>query len=292
MEIPNGVWLWHRRMDKNLYLLLEINPGVDQDTIEAAYRRLALRYHPDLNHSPDANLRMQDINAAYAILHNPQKRADYDRQARNIPHRAPSRPVYQPRNYTTPRPARPVQPPPPRPSAPSYHTTPPTETAATPAEQIIIFYLDENPYAFTIQDVETVLMAKNIQPQDNSPRFVEGILEVRRSFVPVIDLRRHIGVPARQGADTRVILANLHGERVGLLVDSIENYVVVPSGSISFPRSMGYDTYAPFIRGFARVGFRVVILLDLAGLLTTEQKEVLLKYCSTLRTLSPTVDVH
>jgi len=46
--------------------------------IEAAYRRLARMYHPDLNPSPDAVPMMQRINEAYAVLHDPNKRSAYD----------------------------------------------------------------------------------------------------------------------------------------------------------------------------------------------------------------------
>ena len=90
---------------KNLYTILQIEPGVSQDAVEMAYRRLALRFHPDLNHSREATLVMQEINLAYATLRSPQKRATYDktipksaaqpaRQRENVPIRpAPSKPV-------------------------------------------------------------------------------------------------------------------------------------------------------------------------------------------------------
>ena len=46
--------------------------------IEAAYRRLARKYHPDVNRSPDAELRMRELNAAYEVLRRPDQRAAYD----------------------------------------------------------------------------------------------------------------------------------------------------------------------------------------------------------------------
>ncbi len=64
--------------DLNYYDLLQVSPKAETEIIEAAYRKLALRYHPDHNSSPQATGMMQALNAAYATLKDPQRRADYD----------------------------------------------------------------------------------------------------------------------------------------------------------------------------------------------------------------------
>ena len=61
------------------YEILQVHSSAEAIVIQAAYRRLARKYHPDHNKSPDATSRMQRINAAYEILNNPDKRAEYDR---------------------------------------------------------------------------------------------------------------------------------------------------------------------------------------------------------------------
>ncbi len=69
----------------NYYALLGVEPGVSQQEIKAAYRRLARQYHPDVNpDNPAAEERFKQINAAYEVLGDPHKRASYDqRQAAN-----------------------------------------------------------------------------------------------------------------------------------------------------------------------------------------------------------------
>jgi len=62
----------------NYYELLEVDRRASLDVIEAAYRRLALRYHPDRNTAPGALQTMQQINEAYAVLRDPVKRQQYD----------------------------------------------------------------------------------------------------------------------------------------------------------------------------------------------------------------------
>ncbi|HEY7295546.1 MAG TPA: J domain-containing protein [Dehalococcoidia bacterium] len=70
--------------DEDYYETLQVSPRADAEVIEAAYRVLARRYHPDRNRSPAATARMAQINAAWETLRDPRRRAGYDR-ARRIP---------------------------------------------------------------------------------------------------------------------------------------------------------------------------------------------------------------
>ena len=65
---------------KTYYQILQVNPAASPEVIEAAYRRLARIYHPDVNHAPNAMLQMQAINEAYACLSDGVKRRTYDVQ--------------------------------------------------------------------------------------------------------------------------------------------------------------------------------------------------------------------
>ncbi len=60
------------------YAVLQVSPTAEAAVIEAAYRQLARLYHPDVNRAPDAKERMQALNAAYEVLGDPQRRAEYD----------------------------------------------------------------------------------------------------------------------------------------------------------------------------------------------------------------------
>jgi hypothetical protein len=62
-----------------LYQLLQLDPSADPDVIDAAYKRIALKYHPDRDKSPEAVERMQLINEAKRILSDPALRERYDR---------------------------------------------------------------------------------------------------------------------------------------------------------------------------------------------------------------------
>ena len=75
---------------EDLYAILHLHPSAHPDVIQAAYRRLALLYHPDKNLSSETTETMATINRAYAVLSDPEQRAKYDRrrEAWADPHRS------------------------------------------------------------------------------------------------------------------------------------------------------------------------------------------------------------
>lgn len=97
------------------YSILQVRAQDERATIESMYKKLCKKYHPDLNPSPDAESRMKDINCAWEVLRDQDKRQVYHREwlRRNAP-----APPKAPRHYAAP-PPRPQPPPkPPRPAPP------------------------------------------------------------------------------------------------------------------------------------------------------------------------------
>ena len=65
-------------MAKSLYETLEVSEKASADEIKKAYRKLARKYHPDVNKDPKAEEKFKEINAAYEVLSDPQKKQQYD----------------------------------------------------------------------------------------------------------------------------------------------------------------------------------------------------------------------
>ena len=63
---------------RDYYEILGIKKGASEDEIKKAFRKLAKKYHPDVNKAPDAEEKFKEINEAYEVLSDPQKRANYD----------------------------------------------------------------------------------------------------------------------------------------------------------------------------------------------------------------------
>jgi len=70
--------VFRRTGDKDYYAILQVDPRAEPEVIEAAYRRLSRKYHPDVNGRPGAGQRMAELNEAFEVLSDPGRRAAYD----------------------------------------------------------------------------------------------------------------------------------------------------------------------------------------------------------------------
>lgn len=255
------------------YLVLEVDPYADQETIEAAFRRLALLFHPDLNRSEEANSRMQLINEAYSVLRQPAKREKYHREW-VIHHSATA--SNQRVSFSTS--ATYSQ------SRTSYSPPPPAQPTSAQAsavvdadEQMLVFYLENSAYGICLEHLQGVVMMLPISEEPRMPRFMEGTIKTRGMTVPVMDLRRFFGMPTIPVTrDTRILLTNIGGElSVGLIVDSVGSFISVPHSAIERPPAITADGGINFIRGIAKNGFQLIVMLDPLNFFSPEQREAL-----------------
>src|SRR5271157_1281343 len=65
-------------MEKDYYDVLGVSKSATKDQIKDAYRKLVLKHHPDVNKDPKAQAKMQELNEAYAVLGDSEKRSQYD----------------------------------------------------------------------------------------------------------------------------------------------------------------------------------------------------------------------
>jgi molecular chaperone DnaJ len=72
-------------MSEEYYETLGVSKDASQEDIKRAYRSLARKYHPDVSDDPDAEEKFKDVNAAYEVLSDPEKRSMYDRYGKDIP---------------------------------------------------------------------------------------------------------------------------------------------------------------------------------------------------------------
>lgn len=150
--------------------------------------------------------------------------------------------------------------------------------ALSPTVSLVVFRMHGEDFGTDIANVVEVLEYREPVHVPRAPDFVEGVVPVRDSVLPIIDLRKRMEIPCgAPTADTRLIVVLIDDERVGLLVDSVLEVVHVTSDQVSAPPAFFRGVSAEYLQGLARVGERLVIVLRLERILTSQERIALLR---------------
>jgi purine-binding chemotaxis protein CheW len=145
--------------------------------------------------------------------------------------------------------------------------------AAVPQVQLVTFRVGGEEFGLDVFAVHEIIRYAGVTPVPRAPEFVEGVLNVRGTVVPVVDLRRRFEVAERPfDEETRIVLAEYGGERLGLVVDSVTEVLRAPETAISAPPAYIRGIAAEFVRGIVRLEARLVILLDLERILSSQER--------------------
>ena len=149
--------------------------------------------------------------------------------------------------------------------------------AAVPQVQLVSFRIGGEEFGLDVFQVHEILRYEEPTPMPKAPAFVDGVLDVRGSLVPVVDMRRRFELPQpRYDDDTRIILVDYQDERLGLVVDEVSEVLRVPETAVTAPPQYVKGLAAEFIRGIVRLEKRLVVLLDLEKILSSQERMQLL----------------
>ncbi len=152
-------------------------------------------------------------------------------------------------------------------------------SAVPTVEQYITFRLGTEVFAVPVANVREVLDLTPITRVPTAPRCMRGVVNVRGSAIPVLDLRQRFGLPpAAETVDTRILVLELALEDelavVGGIADSVHEVIELEPGQIVTPPTVAMRWRADFIKGLGKRGDAFIILLDLATVFSAEELTV------------------
>ncbi|MBB5323652.1 purine-binding chemotaxis protein CheW [Anoxybacillus tepidamans] len=138
--------------------------------------------------------------------------------------------------------------------------------------KVIVFQLQDEEYAIPVQQVRSIEKVQHITRVPRTPKFVKGVINLRGVVTPIIDLRERFGIEALPfNEQTRVIIVALDEIEVGLIVDAANDVLDIPVKSIEPPPEVIEALEADYINGVAKVGKRLLILLNLEKVLDNKK---------------------
>ncbi|MDI3280250.1 MAG: chemotaxis protein CheW [Bacillota bacterium] len=131
--------------------------------------------------------------------------------------------------------------------------------------QLVVFGLAGELFGIEIAAVQEIIRMQNVTKLPNMPDFVEGVTNLRGKVIPVMNLRKRFRLPdAPQTATTRIIVVEMNGTVAGMVVDAVQEVLRVSADQIEPLREVRSSVDAEYLLGVAKVGERLIILLDLA----------------------------
>lgn len=150
------------------------------------------------------------------------------------------------------------------------------QTTRANADLILTFKLNDELFALDVSQVREVLDLDTITRVPKTLDFIRGVINVRGSVVPVIDLRTKFGMSSsQQTVNSRIMVMELNIDNentvIGALADSVHEVIELESEQIKPPPKIGTRWRTDFIRGIGRRNEQFIMILDVNRLFTLDE---------------------
>jgi purine-binding chemotaxis protein CheW len=140
------------------------------------------------------------------------------------------------------------------------------------AGKYLTFWTDNQLFGIPISDVVQIVGVQKITPIPEFPDYAKGIIDLRGSIIPIIDVRLRLHkqeIPYNE--HTCIIVTNIQKNLVGLIVDAVDEVTQIEDEKISEPPKIATDVTNSYLTGIAKLEEKVVLLLDSEKILRNEE---------------------
>lgn len=139
------------------------------------------------------------------------------------------------------------------------------------AGKFLTFRIADEEYGVEILKVREIMGIMDITSVPRMPVYMKGVINLRGSVIPVVDLRLKFGLDEIEHTEETCIIVVDVGREVGVIVDRVSEVLDIPGSDIEPPPSMGGSVDTSFIVGLGKVGDFVKILLNIDHVLSTDE---------------------
>ena len=142
--------------------------------------------------------------------------------------------------------------------------------------QLVTFRLGNEEFSLDILKVQEIIRHMDLTRVPKTPDFVDGVINLRGRVIPVLDLRKRFGLPKDENTnETRIIVVDVDNRTVGLKVDAVSEVLRLPADTVEPPPAIITGVESEYIKGVGKLDGRLLILLDVAKILTSTERDAL-----------------
>jgi purine-binding chemotaxis protein CheW len=164
----------------------------------------------------------------------------------------------------------------------------PRTTAREAAREVLVFILGEEEYGVDILKVQEIRGYEKVTPLPASPDYLKGVVNLRGTIVPVIDLRVKFGLgnPTYDSL-TVVVILRIGSRVIGIVVDGVSDVIRLAPGDVKAAPQLGSVVDSSFLAGLATQNERMILLLDIEKFLSSGELNLLTQVADTARSPPP-----
>lgn len=142
--------------------------------------------------------------------------------------------------------------------------------------EVLVFVIGEEEYGVDILKVQEIRGYEKVTAIPSAPDFLKGVVNLRGTIVPVIDMRIKFALPdVRYDSFTVVVILRLASRVIGIVVDAVSDVMRLAPNDVKEPPRLGSVVDASYLTGVATLNDRMVLLLDIEKLLSTGELDLL-----------------
>lgn len=142
--------------------------------------------------------------------------------------------------------------------------------------QLVSFRLGEAEYGVEITKVREIILLDQITRLPQTPEYIRGLINLRSTVIPILDLRLRFGLPPQAPTDeTRIMVINVGTKTLGIIVDEVSEVLRIAPDQIAPPPAAVTGPGREYLTGLAKLDRGLLILLDIEKILGQEEMDAL-----------------
>ena len=138
--------------------------------------------------------------------------------------------------------------------------------------QLVTFMIGNEEYGVDILFVHEINRTIQITRVPNTPSFVDGVVNLRGKIIPIVNLRKKLGLDKKRiDNDTRIIVIEMGGTIIGFVVDKVKEVLRVPSGLFENPPDITNGANSEYIKAVGKLDDRLLLMIDLEKVFTNNE---------------------
>ena len=140
--------------------------------------------------------------------------------------------------------------------------------------QLVSFRLASEEYGIEITKVREIILMGEITRVPQTPEYIKGLINLRSTVIPIVDLRLRFELPQEKVSDeTRIMVVNVAGKTIGIIVDAVNEVLRVSQKQIAPPPPTVAGLRREYLTGLVKLDKRLLILLDIDKILGEDATE-------------------